>query len=318
MMRVSKSLPNCRFDSVCWAEWGRRFGVWRSSRDAMRNSRVECERGSWKCCRHRRRVVWPSLLAHRPFERGCPDCTRLGSILPICCLPRHSLFCPNIDDQRGEELGSVVVFSFDVVLPRCIHRQVVISSFGVVNVDSCRIQKTTLSQPFLVSTHSSHTISNTSFLSSTFTSSAFVLSACHSLSIEPTTVTNITFESSFLVGTSSQIATLDLTVSNNTLKQNSSLFALSIIPKTTSADTPSIHISSSSFSSSPTTPTPLFVSVASDCALNVVVVYSTFSHSSSSQNRTRAVVVKWTTRQPLLLRRRVVCEDCFVLVSQSL
>ncbi|KAK2942477.1 hypothetical protein BLNAU_22623 [Blattamonas nauphoetae] len=105
-----------------------------------------------------------------------------------------------------------------------------------------------------------HTISNTSFLSSTFTSSAFVLSACHSLSIRPTTVTNITFESSFLVGTSSQIATLDLTVSNNTLKQNSSLFALSIIPKTTSADTPSIHISSSSFSSSPTTPTPLFVS----------------------------------------------------------
>ncbi|KAK2947916.1 hypothetical protein BLNAU_17143 [Blattamonas nauphoetae] len=183
---------------------------------------------------------------------------------------------------------------------------VVISSSGVVNVDLCRIQKTTLSQPFLVSTHSSHTISNTSFLSSTFTSSAFVLSACHSLSIETTTVSNNTFESSLLVGSSSRISILDLRVSNNTLKQNSSLFPLSIIPKTTSADTPSIHISSSSFSSSPTTPTPLFVSVASDCALNVVVVNSTFSHSSSSQNRTPAVVVKWTPRQPLLLRRRVV------------
>ncbi|KAK2945741.1 hypothetical protein BLNAU_19354 [Blattamonas nauphoetae] len=165
---------------------------------------------------------------------------------------------------------------------------VIVASSGIVSVESCVIQKAVLSQPFLVSVQSSHTITNTSFLSSTFKSSAFVLSACQSLSIEDTRIANNSFDASFLV------------ISNNSIKQNTSLVELSIPPKTTSEDTPSFHVSLSSFTSSSTTPTPQFVSVTSD-----------------SQIQKPAVLVKWTARQPLLLRRRVVCEDCFVMVSQS-
>ncbi|KAK2953199.1 hypothetical protein BLNAU_11824 [Blattamonas nauphoetae] len=165
---------------------------------------------------------------------------------------------------------------------------VIVASSGIVSVESCVIQKVILSQPFLVSVQSSHTITNTSFLSSTFKTSAFVLSACQSLSIEDTRIANNSFDVSFLV------------ISNNSIKQNTSLVELSILPKPTSEDTPTFHVSLSSFTSSPTTPTPQFVSVTSD------------SHIQKP-----AVLVKWTARQPLLLRRRVVCEDCFVMVSQS-
>ncbi|KAK2953209.1 hypothetical protein BLNAU_11834 [Blattamonas nauphoetae] len=107
---------------------------------------------------------------------------------------------------------------------------VIVASSGIVSVESCVIQKAILSQPFFVSVQSSHTISNTSFLSSTFKTSAFVLSACQSLSIEDTRIANNSFETSFLV------------ISNNSIKQNTSLVELSILPKPTSEDTPTFHV----------------------------------------------------------------------------
>ncbi|KAK2962067.1 hypothetical protein BLNAU_3123 [Blattamonas nauphoetae] len=233
----------------------------------------------------------------------------------ISLAPPSSAAAAMISVERNSALTlSFLSFSFSV--PATID-SIVVSSSGVVTIDSCRVQGTTLSQPFLVSTQSSHTISNSAFLSSTFKSSAFVLSDCQSLSIEDSSVANNSFDTSFLVCSSSQISFVSLTVSNNSIKQDASLFALSILPKTTLEDTPSLRISFSSFTSSQTTPTPLFVSVASECRSNVILVNSTFSHSSSSQAKKAAVVVKWTKRQPLLLRRRVVCDDCFVMVSQS-
>ncbi|KAK2948676.1 hypothetical protein BLNAU_16417 [Blattamonas nauphoetae] len=217
--------------------------------------------------------------------------------------------------ERDSALAlSFLSFSFSI--PASID-SIIVSSSCVVNVDSCRVQKTTLSQPFLVSAQSSHTISNSTFLSSTFASSAFVLSDCHSLSVEDTRIADCSFDTSFLVGSSSQISFLSLTVSNNSIKQDTSLFALSILPKTISDASPSFSISLSSFTPSQSNPTPLFVSVASECSSNVILVNTTFSHSSSSQIGRPAVLVKWTVRQPLLLRRRVVCENCFVMVSPS-
>ncbi|KAK2947545.1 hypothetical protein BLNAU_17511 [Blattamonas nauphoetae] len=89
--------------------------------------------------------------------------------------------------------------SFSFSLPSSIN-SIIVSSSGVVNVDSCVVQKATLSQPFVVSSQSSHTISNTSFLSSTFQSSVFILSNCPSLSIEDTRIADNTHNSSFIAG----------------------------------------------------------------------------------------------------------------------
>ncbi|KAK2958317.1 hypothetical protein BLNAU_6804 [Blattamonas nauphoetae] len=65
--------------------------------------------------------------------------------------------------------------SFSFSVPASVD-SIIISSFGVVNVDSCRVQGTTLSQPFL--------------------SSVFVLSDCHSLSVENTSIANNSFDTS--------------------------------------------------------------------------------------------------------------------------
>ncbi|KAK2960236.1 hypothetical protein BLNAU_4789 [Blattamonas nauphoetae] len=240
-----------------------------------------------------------------------------GKLYPFVVSLETPLSAPTtvIRVERDSALAlSFLSFSFS--LPSSIN-SIIVSSSGVVNMDSCVVQKATLSQPFVVSAQSSHTISNTSFLSSTFKSSAFVLSNCPSLSIEETRIADNIFDTSFLTGSFSQISFVTLTVSNNSVKQDTSLFPLSILPETTSEEKPSLSISLSSFASSQSTPTPLFVSVASECALNVILVNTTFSHWTSSQLRKPAVLVTWTQRHPLLLRRRVVCEDCFVMVSQS-
>ncbi|KAK2945999.1 hypothetical protein BLNAU_19075 [Blattamonas nauphoetae] len=246
----------------------------------------------------------------------------------VLVAPSSTVLCPfvvSLDNPSSAAASMIRVerdsalalsfLSFSFSLPASID-SIIVSSSCVVNVDSCRVQKTTLSQPFLVSSQSSHTLSNSAFLSSTFTSSAFVLSDCRSLSVEDTRIADCSFDTSFLVGSSSQISFISLIVSNNSIKQDASLFAMSILPKTSSDATPSFSISSSSFTPSQSTPTPLFVAVASECSSNVILVNTTFSHSSSSQIGRPAVVVKWTARQPVLLRRRVVCEECFVMVSQ--
>ncbi|KAK2940496.1 hypothetical protein BLNAU_24596 [Blattamonas nauphoetae] len=246
----------------------------------------------------------------------------------VMIAPESAILCPflvSLDSHTSAaasmirvEKNAALLFSFlsfSFSLPASID-SIIVSSSGVVNVASCRVQKTTLSQPFLVSAQSAHTITNSAFLSSTFTSSTFVISDCLSLSVEDTRIADCSFDTSFLVGSSSLISFLSLTVSNNSIKQDTSLFALSILPKTSSDATPSFSISLSSFSPSQTTPTPLFVSVASECSSNVILVNTTLSHSSTSPLRKPAVLVKWTKKQPLLLRRRVVCEDCIVMVSQ--
>ncbi|KAK2953345.1 hypothetical protein BLNAU_11630 [Blattamonas nauphoetae] len=247
------------------------------------------------------------LLITAKSDRLCPFCVSLDNP------PSAPASMIRVESDSALTL-SFLSFSFS--LPASIN-SIIISSSGIVHIDSCLVQGMTLSQPFLISTQSSHTISNSAFLSSTFQSSAIVLSDCQSLSVEDTIIANNSFEPSFLECSSSQTSFVSLTVSNNSLKQDSSLFALSIIPITTTEDTPFLHISSSSFTPSQTTPAPLFVSVASECRSNVILVNATFSHSTSSQAKKPAIAVKWKKRQPLLLRRRVVCDNSFVMVSQS-
>ncbi|KAK2951385.1 hypothetical protein BLNAU_13665 [Blattamonas nauphoetae] len=192
------------------------------------------------------------------------------------------------------ERDSALALSFlslSFSLPSSIN-SIIVASSGVVNMDSCVVQKATLSQPFVVSAQSSHTISNTSFLSSIFQSSAFVLSNCPSLSIEDTRIADNTFDTSFLAGSFSQISLTSLTVSINSIKQDTSLFALSILPQTSSEGQPSFHISLSSFTSSQSTPTPLFVSVASELVLKTklclklgIRVFDYTSVNKESMNR---------------------------------